>query len=70
MHHTSLLGEHYEAMNEVGWKTEKHKPQHEWDDMIGRINDYIRSLNFGYRKTLMTDKVDYFNKLAKLISKN
>lgn len=68
MHHTSLLGEHFEAMNEVGWKTEKKKPQHEWEDMVGRIGDYIRSLNFGYRKTLMVDKVDYYNKLAKLVT--
>lgn len=26
MHHTSNLGEHYEAMNEVGWKAGKGKP--------------------------------------------
>lgn len=38
--------------------------------MISRINDYIRSLNFGYRKTLMSDQVTYFNKLARLLSKN
>lgn len=36
---------------------------------MSRINDYIRSLNFGYRKALMTDQVTYFNKLAKLLSK-
>ncbi len=38
--------------------------------MMDRINNYIRSLNFGYRKTLMIDDVDYYNKLAKLKSKN
>jgi len=36
--------------------------------MLYRINSYIRSLNFGYRKTLKTDNVDYYNKLAKLKS--
>ena len=70
MHHTSLLGEHYEGMNEIGWKTDKKRPEHDWEEMMFRINNYIRSLNFGYRKTLMTDDVDYFNKLARLRSKN
>jgi pyruvate/2-oxoglutarate dehydrogenase complex dihydrolipoamide dehydrogenase (E3) component len=68
MHHTSLLGEHYEAMNEVGWKVEKKRPEHDWEEMLFRINNYIRSLNFGYRKTLISDQVDYYNKLAKLKS--
>lgn len=35
-----------------------------------KINDYIRGLNFGYRKALNNDKVKYYNKLAKLISKH
>lgn len=30
MHHTSLLGEHHEAMSEVGWKVDKKKPEHNW----------------------------------------
>jgi len=57
-------------MNEVGWKTDKKKPEHDWEEMINRINDYIRSLNFGYRKTLMADNVDYYNKLASMKSKH
>lgn len=70
MHHTSLLGDHYEAMKEVGWKTKDKRPEHDWDEMMFRINNYIRSLNFGYRKALTSDKVDYYNKLAKLVSRN
>jgi pyruvate/2-oxoglutarate dehydrogenase complex dihydrolipoamide dehydrogenase (E3) component len=70
MHHTSILGDHYETMNEVGWKIAKKKPEHDWEEMINKIDDYIRSLNFGYRKALTTDNVNYYNKLAKLKSKH
>ena len=34
--------------------------------MVGRINNYIRSLNSGYSTTLTSNKVDYYNKLAKV----
>lgn len=35
-----------------------------------KINDYIRSLNHGYKKSLNNENVTYFNKYAQVISKN
>jgi thioredoxin reductase (NADPH) len=33
-----------------------------------KIQDHVRSLNFGYRKKLNSEKIKYYNKLAKLLS--
>ena len=41
-----------------------------WEQAIERVTDYIRSLNFGYRKSLNNEKVEYHNKLAKLVGPN
>lgn len=38
--------------------------------MVQNVQDYIKSLNFGYRSTLLKKKVKYLNKLGKVIGKN
>ena len=46
------------------------KPVHNWEEMAEKIQMFIKQLNFGYKKTLRTDNVTYYNKLAKLTSPN
>ena len=35
-----------------------------------KVSDYIRSLNFGYKKALNSEKIVYHNALARLKSAN
>ena len=70
LHFASTLGEGMHDAEGAGWKVEADKKQINWEQAIERVTDYIRSLNFGYRKSLNSEKVDYHNKLAKLIGPN
>lgn len=69
LHFVSQLGEHRTDMNESGW-TVDNNVTHKWETAMEKINDYIRGLNFGYKKALNAEDVKYYNKLAKLISKH
>ena len=42
-----------------GWKNTVEG--HDWATMRTQINNYIRSLNFGYKNELKSKKVDYLN---------
>lgn len=63
------MGEHRADMLEAGWDVDK-KSKHKWETAVEKIDDYIRSLNFGYRKALNSEDVQYYNKYAKLQSKH
>lgn len=52
-------------MKEVGFEIDPEKP-HNWNTMMEKINGHVRSLNFGYRSSLMKQKIDYFNSFAQL----
>lgn len=65
MHFASLAGELREDQRECGWKIDVHA-QHDWTTMLENINNHIRSLNWGYKKTLIKNEVKYINALAKL----
>jgi pyruvate/2-oxoglutarate dehydrogenase complex dihydrolipoamide dehydrogenase (E3) component len=56
-------------MNESGW-TVDHSHPHKWETAMEKINDYIKSLNHGYKKALNSENVRYYNKYAKLVSKH
>lgn len=66
-HHASLLGEAKEDLSEVGWQIDQ-SAGHKWEQVSERITDYIKSLNWGYRKKCNEEKIAYHNKLAKLLS--
>ena len=68
-HYASLLGESKKDLACSGWNVPE-KIEHSWEAASERITDHIRSLNFGYRKALNTEKVTYYNKLAKMIGPN
>lgn len=52
MHHISNLGELRKDMAEVGWEVDT-KKQHDWNSMMEKVNMHVRSLNFGYRSTMI-----------------
>jgi len=54
-------------LKEAGWGIET-SATNSWEDVSSKIQDHIRSLNFGYRKKLTSEQIKYYNKLAKLIS--
>jgi len=62
-HQGSLIGEtmHSDAAA-FGWRIPS--VSHDWPTMISRIQDYIYSLNFGYRKDLRDKSVKYINALG------
>lgn len=68
-HHTALLGEAKKDQEYAGWKVDRDAP-HVWEEALEKINDHVRSLNFGYKKNLMNENVVYFNKLAKFKGAN
>eukprot|EP00055_Hartaetosiga_balthica_P004835 m.13299 g.13299 ORF g.13299 m.13299 type:complete len:487 (-) comp4134_c0_seq1:235-1695(-) len=60
MHQAALIGEFVEDGKAFGWNMER--PQKlEWDTLVKNVQDHIRSLNFGYRVTLMEKSVKYMN---------
>ena len=66
-HYAGLLGEAREDLLEAGWAID-HTAKNSFSEVSQKIQDYIRSLNFGYRKKLNNEKIKYYNKLAKLLS--
>lgn len=69
MHQTALLGEALNDSKEFGWQTPE-KIQHNWETMKNNIQDYIGSLNWGYRVQLRDKKVQYINGKGEFIDKH
>jgi thioredoxin reductase (NADPH) len=68
-HYIGLLGEARDDLNEVGWKVDP-DIKHNWEVAHEKVTDHIKSINFGYRKKLNTEKIAYHNKLARLLDKH
>jgi thioredoxin reductase (NADPH) len=69
MHRVAMQGETIGEMIDCGWPIEAPK-ELDWGTMMQRINTHIKSLNFGYRKDLMSMGIQYFKSLASLQDKN
>jgi len=63
MHKAAIVGEDIKDAVHYGWTTEA--KEHSWSEMVVNIQNYIRSLNWKYRKDLKDKKVTYFNAYAK-----
>lgn len=59
MHCAANLGEAVEDAKAYGW--EASKTGHKWELMVEKIQEYISSLNWGYRTDLRSKKVEYLN---------
>jgi thioredoxin reductase (NADPH) len=60
MHQAALFGEGLHDAKKFGWSQADAKG-HDWSTMATGIQNYVKSLNWGYRKRLKDDGVEYFN---------
>ncbi|EPT26266.1 thioredoxin reductase [Toxoplasma gondii ME49] len=67
-HHTGLAGAnaHWDGPH-MGWKG-KFEEQVDWGVCVEKVQNYIKSLNFGYRTGLRKAGVTYINAYAKFVS--
>jgi len=63
MHQTALLGEALKDSRCFGWKTPE-DVEFCWSKMVFAVQEYIGSLNFGYREDLKSKDVKYINAYA------
>uniref|UniRef100_A0A8C4F2W7 thioredoxin-disulfide reductase (NADPH) n=1 Tax=Dicentrarchus labrax TaxID=13489 RepID=A0A8C4F2W7_DICLA len=66
MHQTALLGTAMQDARKFGWEFEE-TVKHNWETMKTAVNNYIGSLNWGYRVALRDKNVNYVNAYAEFI---
>ncbi|PFH33885.1 thioredoxin reductase [Besnoitia besnoiti] len=68
-HHTALVGKaaHWDGPH-MGWKGHTDDEQIDWNACVEKVQNYIKSLNFGYRTGLRKAGVTYINAYAKFQS--
>lgn len=66
MHQAALLGIALKDARKFGWEFEE-QVQHNWETMKEAVNNYIGSLNWGYRVALRDKNVTYSNAYAEFI---
>jgi len=64
MHISSLYREVQGDMAGLGWDT---KSSHSWEEMISKVNNYIKSLQWGAKTDLRSKKVKYHNAYATFV---
>ena len=57
MHQSALLGQAAKDMPEFGWEYDTQSLKHNWEKMVSSIQDYIKSLNWGYRVALQVCRI-------------
>ncbi|XP_077195845.1 thioredoxin reductase 1, cytoplasmic isoform X2 [Paroedura picta] len=66
MHQTALLGQAISDAPKFGWKLDP-KVNHSWETMTEAVQNYIGSLNWGYRVALRDNKVTYENAYGEFV---
>lgn len=66
LHYSSLLGEQIKDLKEAGWTLEG-KQEHSWDKMIKAVNNYVYSLNWGYKMKYLHKNITYINETGSFI---
>uniref|UniRef100_H3CPJ1 thioredoxin-disulfide reductase (NADPH) n=1 Tax=Tetraodon nigroviridis TaxID=99883 RepID=H3CPJ1_TETNG len=66
MHQTALLRTAIQDARKFGWEFDE-AVTHNWETMKTAINDYIGSLNWGYRVSLRDKNVNYVNAYAEFV---
>lgn len=66
MHYAGLRYEGIEEYEKfgLGGKIDK---KHNWEEMVNNVQKYIKKLNFGYKASLRTNNVKYFNSYASFV---
>ncbi|XP_049805930.1 thioredoxin reductase 1, cytoplasmic-like [Schistocerca nitens] len=63
MHRAALLGHDIKEGPAFGWRVST-DITHDWAKLVEEVQNYIKSLNFNYRKELRTNKITYHNAFA------
>ncbi|KAL4623643.1 thioredoxin reductase 3-like [Arapaima gigas] len=66
MHQTALLGTAVQDSRKFGWEFDE-AVKHNWETMKTAVNNYICSLNWGYRVQLRDKNVNYVNSYAEFV---
>uniref|UniRef100_A0A669CS10 thioredoxin-disulfide reductase (NADPH) n=1 Tax=Oreochromis niloticus TaxID=8128 RepID=A0A669CS10_ORENI len=66
MHQTALLATAMQDARKFGWEFDE-TVKHNWDTMKTAVNNYIGSLNWGYRVSLRDKNVNYVNAYAEFV---
>ena len=69
MHYGALLGESAGDARSLGWtkfgkEDGKDHPTHDWETLVMSVQNYVRSINFGYRTELREQSVEYKNEFG------
>lgn len=67
MHQAALLGQAAKDMPNYGWELNQEKLTHNWNSMVSNIQDYVKSLNWGYRVALQDKNVKYLNAYGEFV---
>lgn len=71
MHYAGLLGHKLRETHALGWNLgdfhSEDGKKHDWKTLVHNVNDYIKGLNFNYKKTLLDARVEYINAYASLV---
>ncbi|XP_023581328.1 thioredoxin reductase 3 isoform X1 [Trichechus manatus latirostris] len=66
MHQAALLGQALHDSRKFGWEYNQ-QVKHNWETMIEAIQNYIGSLNWGYRLSLREKEVTYVNSYGEFV---
>uniref|UniRef100_A0A8D2L221 Thioredoxin reductase 1, cytoplasmic n=1 Tax=Varanus komodoensis TaxID=61221 RepID=A0A8D2L221_VARKO len=67
MHQAALLGQAIGDAPNFGWQLDNAGVKHRWDTMTEAIQNYIGSLNWGYRVSLRENSVTYENAYGEFV---
>lgn len=67
MHQTALLGNSLKDAQSFGWNVNAETVQHDWANLVEGVQNYIGSLNWGYRVALREKSVNYLNAYAEFV---
>ena len=62
----NFLGESINDSRHYGWKVPENL-KHDWGEMVGAIQNHVRSLNWGYKVQLRQKNIKYYNKFARFV---
>uniref|UniRef100_A0A803XWY5 thioredoxin-disulfide reductase (NADPH) n=1 Tax=Meleagris gallopavo TaxID=9103 RepID=A0A803XWY5_MELGA len=66
MHQAALLGQALKDSRAYGWQYEE-QVKHNWETMVEAVQNYIGSLNWGYRLSLREKSVTYQNSYGEFV---
>ncbi|XP_019370888.1 PREDICTED: thioredoxin reductase 1, cytoplasmic isoform X1 [Gavialis gangeticus] len=67
MHQAALLGQALKDSRKFGWQFTEEAVKHSWETMTEAVQNYIGSLNWGYRVALRDNKVTYENAYGEFV---